>query len=90
MSMASKVPQSLEQLEPGLGETLEEAKEDPKEQLEPEEQLEPAEDEDEVFNGPITRSKQAKLKTTLQHLLKTIEASLVCANPSTLVVIQAT
>ncbi|KAL1212239.1 hypothetical protein V5N11_030308 [Cardamine amara subsp. amara] len=43
-----------------------------------------------ISPGPITRSKRDKLQTTLQHLLNTIQGSLACANPTTLVVIQAT
>ena len=39
--------------------------------------------------GPMTRSKQARLQEALHQLLYTIQGSLECADPTTLVVIQA-
>ena len=39
--------------------------------------------------GPMTRSKQARLQQALHQLLHTIQGSLECADPTTLVVIQA-
>lgn len=61
--------------------------EDQGKQLEPEHQ---GHEDLHISPGPITRSKQAELNTTLQSLLNTIQGSLACANPTTLVVIQAT
>ncbi|XP_024007271.1 uncharacterized protein LOC112083475 [Eutrema salsugineum] len=70
-------------------------------ELEPEsnedqEQLKPAEasiDEDKDLHipiGPMTRSRAIKFKQAFHKLLHTIQGNLKCANPTTLVVIQAT
>ena len=39
--------------------------------------------------GPMTRSKQARFQQAPHQLLHTIQGSLECADPTTLVVIQA-
>ncbi|KAL1202335.1 hypothetical protein V5N11_027776 [Cardamine amara subsp. amara] len=77
-SMASKEDEAMQSKDDN---------EDQRKQLEPEQQ---GHEDLHISPGSITRSKQVKLQTTLQHLLNTIQGSLVCANPTTLVVIQAT
>ena len=82
MILASNGTEEMEQLEP----ELKEVEERTKEQLKPEE----TDDKDlEVPSGPMTRSKQARFQQAFHQLLHTIQGSLECAYPTTLVVIQA-
>ncbi|XP_024010401.1 uncharacterized protein LOC18014510 [Eutrema salsugineum] len=63
------------------------------EQLKPEEAEEASIGEDKDLHlpiGPMTRSRTTKFKQAFHKLLHTIQSNLKCANPTTLVVIQAT
>ena len=82
MVLASNGNEEMDQLEP----ELEEVEDRTKEQLEPEGTKEK---DLEVPIGPMTRSKQARFRQALHQLLHTIQGSLECAYPTTLVVIQA-
>ena len=80
--LTSNGTKDMEQLEP----ELKEVEERTMEQLEPEE----TNGKDlEVPVGPMTRSKQARFTQAFHKLLYTIQGSLECAYPTTLVVIQA-
>ncbi|XP_056853604.1 uncharacterized protein LOC130502881 [Raphanus sativus] len=80
--LTSNGTKDMEQLEP----ELKEVEERTMEQLEPEE----TNGKDlEVPVGPMTRSKQARFNQAFHKLLYTIQGSLECAYPTTLVVIQA-
>uniref|UniRef100_A0A0D3D467 Uncharacterized protein n=2 Tax=Brassica TaxID=3705 RepID=A0A0D3D467_BRAOL len=80
--LASNGTEEMDQLEP----ELKEVEERTKELLE----AEGTNDKDlEVPIGPMTRSKQARFRQALHQLSHTIQGNLECANPTTLVVIQA-
>ena len=82
MILASNGIEDMDQLEP----ELKEVEERTRELLEPEETNEK---DLEVPIGPMTRSKQARFRQALHQLLHTIQGSLECVYPTTLVVIQA-
>ncbi|CAN8307120.1 unnamed protein product [Cochlearia groenlandica] len=83
MILGSNGTKDIEELEP----KVDEAEERTMEQLEREE----TRNKDlSVSIGPMTRSRQAIFHQALHQLLYTIQGSLVYANPTTLVVIQAT